>query len=99
MTNTEIRRQELHDRVWIEPLSRIAPRYGISDVAFAKICRKMNIPHPPVGYWQKKKVSYRIPQPPLPPLRPRVPESVTVTPQSRATPPSEEVRAKISDEQ
>ena len=93
-----LHRAELYKQVWSEPMSHLARRYGISDVALAKICRKTDVPHPLVGYWQRKKAGYNIPQPVLPPLRRGVPESVTVTPQSPATPPSEEVRAKISEE-
>ena len=47
-------RQELYEQVWSEPVAKIAPSYGISDVALAKICRKLHIPLPGRGYWAKR---------------------------------------------
>jgi hypothetical protein len=37
------RRQDLYDQVWTEPIHEVAKRYGISDVALAKICKKLDI--------------------------------------------------------
>lgn len=45
----EVLRQE----VWAEPLRVVARRYGVSDVALAKRCRKLGIPLPGRGYWSK----------------------------------------------
>jgi hypothetical protein len=28
----QLRREELYDLVWLEPITKVAPRYGISDV-------------------------------------------------------------------
>jgi len=39
--------------VWSEPLQILAPKFGISDVALAKKCRKAGIPVPSRGYWAK----------------------------------------------
>ena len=49
----KITRNELFVAVWRTPRSRLAKKYGISDVAIAKICRKHKIPMPPRGYWAK----------------------------------------------
>ena len=46
-------REKLYEEVWAEPVTKVAERYGISDVAIAKVCRKMNIPVPGRGYWNK----------------------------------------------
>jgi len=46
-------RQELYDLVWSEPLIRISRKYNISDNGLRKICKKMDIPLPDNGYWQK----------------------------------------------
>jgi hypothetical protein len=46
-------RQEFYDLVWSQPLTHLAKRFGISDVALGKACRSAQIPHPPVGYWAK----------------------------------------------
>ena len=41
-------------------MSKLAPQYGISDVMLKKICRQMNIPTPPRGYWAKVQNNIRI---------------------------------------
>jgi hypothetical protein len=93
-----IGRESFYATVWSEPMSRIALRYGVSDVALAKICRKMDIPHPPVGFWQRKKAGYNITQPPLPPLKRGVPETVTLTGQPSAEGPAGEAARRIVEE-
>jgi hypothetical protein len=60
-------RLELYELVWSEPLRRLAQRFGISDVAIAKRCRKSNIPLPGKGYWAKKEAGKQVFQPALPP--------------------------------
>jgi len=51
----------------MEPIQKVAKEYGVSDVAIAKTCRKLYIPVPVQGYWNKlaagKPVETR---PPLP---------------------------------
>jgi hypothetical protein len=47
------RRTELHRQVWAEPMRTVAKKYGISDVALAKRCRKWGIPLPVQGHWNK----------------------------------------------
>lgn len=39
--------------LWSTPRTALAKRFGISDVAIAKHCRKANIPMPPLGYWAR----------------------------------------------
>lgn len=51
----ELTREELYEQVWTVPMQRLAERYGISDVALAKTCRKLVIPVPPRGYWRRKE--------------------------------------------
>ena len=63
------RRQALYDQVWTEPIREVAKRYRISDVALAKICRKLDVPRPGRGHWAHKAVGQREERPPLPPLR------------------------------
>lgn len=60
------RRQQLHDLVWSEPLSALAPRFGMSDVALAKICKRHSIPIPGRGHWAKLKAGKPSPRLPLP---------------------------------
>ena len=44
-----LNRQELYEQVWTTPTVQLAKKYGISDVAIAKICRRHRIPKPPLG--------------------------------------------------
>ena len=41
-------------------MSKLAPTYGISDVMLKKICRQMDIPTPPRGYWAKVQNNIRV---------------------------------------
>jgi hypothetical protein len=63
-------RQELYDLVWSEPMTKISARFGISDVAMAKACQKMQVPVPPSGYWARKSagksvLAFQLPPRPL----------------------------------
>jgi hypothetical protein len=51
-------REELYEQVWSEPMRTLAPKYGLSDVGLAKICRKQRVPRPGRGYWRKKLRQY-----------------------------------------
>ena len=59
-------RAKLYQEVWIEAVTTVAKRYGISDVALRKICRKLAVPLPPLGYWAKLAAGKKLPAPPLP---------------------------------
>jgi hypothetical protein len=48
-------------------MTKVAQEYGISDVAMAKICKKLNVPYPGRGYWRRKELGKAVLQPPLPP--------------------------------
>jgi hypothetical protein len=48
-------REELHERVWREPLRTIAAELGVSDVWLRKACVKAQIPLPQQGHWAKLK--------------------------------------------
>lgn len=62
----KISRKELYDLIWTTPITKLAKQYGLSDVGFAKICKKYNIPRPPRGYWAKKAAGQKIKRIPLP---------------------------------
>ncbi len=53
-------RKGLYDLVCKEPLSRLAKKYKISDNGLRKICKRMNIPLPPNGHWQKVQFGYKV---------------------------------------
>jgi len=60
------KREELYERIWAMPIVRLSKEYGISDVALAKICKKLIIPRPPRGYWAKIEFKKNVHRPPLP---------------------------------
>jgi hypothetical protein len=47
----EMTRVTLYELVWARPRSEVAKEFGISDVRLGKLCREMNVPAPPRGYW------------------------------------------------
>ena len=59
-------RVKLYEEVWAEAVTSVAKRYGISDVALRKICRKLAVPLPPLGYWAKIAAGKKLPTPSLP---------------------------------
>lgn len=67
MTQRRIRltRAELYEKVWATPVRTLAKEFGMSDVGLAKICRKHDIPAPPLGYWRKTETGHKVVRPPL----------------------------------
>lgn len=47
-------KEVLQKMVWETPTTILAERIGVSDVALAKMCKKLGIEKPPRGYWAKK---------------------------------------------
>lgn len=86
-------RSELHGLVWSVPMQHLAKRFGISDVAIAKRCRKLNIPVPGRGYWARKVAGQRVRVKPLPAARNREDNKPIVFIER----PPEESRAEIRD--
>jgi len=64
-----ISREQLYEEVWAEPIVKVARRYGVSDVAVAKWCRRLAVPRPGRGYWARKAAGYSVNQQPLPVAR------------------------------
>jgi hypothetical protein len=46
-------REELYQKVWEQPMLRVAEQYGISSVALGNVCRKLSVPVPGRGHWAK----------------------------------------------
>ncbi|MFC6487706.1 hypothetical protein [Nitratireductor sp. GCM10026969] len=63
---TRLTREQLYALVWDRPVTKLAKDFGLSDVALHKICRKHNIPTPPLGYWAKKAHGKPVRSTPLP---------------------------------
>jgi hypothetical protein len=62
----KLTRIELHALVWDRPMTKLAAEFSLSDVALHKICRKHDVPTPPVGYWAKKAHGKPVKVKPLP---------------------------------
>lgn len=62
------KRQYLFEQVWTEPVTKVAKRYGLSDVGLAKVCRRYHIPLPGRGYWQQVEKGCAPARPALPAL-------------------------------
>lgn len=60
-------RDTLYEEIWNEPITKVAKKYGVSDVAIHKVCKALNIPKPPAGYWRKIETGHKVPKIPLPP--------------------------------
>jgi integrase len=59
------RREDLYRLVWTSPVSEIAARLGVSDVALAKLCRRAAIPIPGRGYWARTEAGQAVEPVPL----------------------------------
>ena len=46
-----IKRDQLYKRVWQTPTTQLTFEFRMSDSRLAKICKKLNVPKPPPGYW------------------------------------------------
>ncbi len=91
-------RVKLYEEVWKEPVSVVAKRYGVSDTALAKVCRRLDIPLPPRGYWAKVHAGIPVSIPALPEYKPvkpdAAPPNVKEEPQSTK---KEHARTKAED--
>src|SRR5262245_63804422 len=64
--DVEFTREKLYEEVWARPVMQLAKEMGVSDVAVAKICRKLMIPVPPRGYWARLAAGQSLKRPGLP---------------------------------
>src|SRR4051794_13527461 len=64
-----VTREALYERVWTEPISKIAASFNLSDRGLAKLCARFDIPVPPRGWWAKKQHGHRVASSPLPPAK------------------------------
>jgi len=63
----KLSREQLYEEVWQTPIHRLCSKYGLSDVGLAKVCRRMDIPRPPRGYWRRRTTGAKTRRPPLQP--------------------------------
>ena len=60
-------RETLYQEVWTMPVTEVAKRYKVSDAAIHKVCKSLDIPTPPQGYWAKLRAGKPVKKLPLPP--------------------------------
>jgi len=65
-----VTREKLFEEVWVEPMTTVAKRYGVSSNYLARVCERLNVPRPGRGYWARLEVGKRLPRPELPPAGP-----------------------------
>jgi hypothetical protein len=82
----KLTRDELYEKVWSTPATKLAKEFGVSDVALGKICKKLDIPKPYPGYWQQLAAGRRVHKEPLPPIRQGVPAMTYIYPHQPAMP-------------
>jgi len=73
-----IHRDELYKQVWETPIFNLASSYGLSDSGLKKICKKLDVPTPPRGYWARLQFNYKVTQVPLPKLKKGQSDSYTI---------------------
>ena len=61
-----ISRQDLYQQVWTTPIFHLAAKWGVTGTYLARVCDALNVPRPPLGYWQRKAVGKADPAPLLP---------------------------------
>ncbi len=71
-------RAALFERVWSEPVGKLAARWGMSGRGLAKACQRLKIPVPPRGYWTKRYHGESGRRPELPLLRPGEAEEIVI---------------------
>lgn len=87
-------REEFYELVWTKPLTKLAKEFALSDVALHKICRKHDVPNPPLGWWAKKAAGKDVKRIPLPKAGPDTPEKILIADGDLARQPSAIVTAR-----
>lgn len=90
-SNIKLSRDELYEKVWAQPVSVVAKVYGISDVGLAKMCRRLAVPIPGLGYWAKKQHGKAVEQIPLPPPPADTKLEVTINTYRKVAPDPEQL--------
>ncbi len=63
-------REALYKLVWSEPMLKVGAKYKVSSSYMARVCKRLNVPRPERGYWNKLAVGKAPPIPSLPDLQP-----------------------------
>jgi len=59
-------RDALYAEVWASSLTKLAPKYNLSDNGLRKVCVALGIPLPGKGHWAKIAAGHVVPRAPLP---------------------------------
>ena len=51
----KLSREDLYELVWSKPMTHASKDLDISDVMLGKMCKQLNVPRPPRGYWAAQK--------------------------------------------
>lgn len=60
-------RETLYEKIWSQPLAKVAAELSCSKERLATRCRRERIPTPSTGYWRKIDFGHPPKRPPLPP--------------------------------
>lgn len=83
-----ITREQLYELVWTTSLRSAAELLGVSDVFLARVCRRMDVPHPPRGYHRLRELGRAPDRPPLPEWQPGTERAWSKGRAARHTPPA-----------
>jgi hypothetical protein len=90
-------REELYALVWAEPMSHLCKRFGISDQGLAKICKRLDVPRPRQGHWNKIAAGKATETILLPPAKDRVEQSAAIRPSVPQDDPPPETKQKLDE--
>lgn len=79
-------REELYRQVWETPMIRLGEKYGISGNGLKKICNRLDVPYPPLGYWAKLRAGKATKVPALSEATATTPRDVRISPTPPASP-------------
>lgn len=88
-------RQQLYDMIWSRAVAKVAPEFGISDVALRKQCIKHAIPLPDTRYWGQLHAGRQPRRKPLPPLPANIADTIVIVPRAVGAAPGA-VRSAIA---
>lgn len=73
-----VTRDTFFERVWSEPVAKLAEEWGLSGRGLAKACRRLEIPVPPCGFWARLEAGQRPRRPRLGTLPPGEAEEIVI---------------------
>jgi len=59
-------RDKLYAKIWEHTITKLCEQYGVSHSDLVNVCKELNIPRPPAGYWTQKELGKAPPQVALP---------------------------------